>query len=396
MTTLAEALLSRAPRETSGGKSGNRFDYQRTWTICHMLALHASDADYVVVIEHHDDVLVLDSPVEPRRVDFYQIKTKSTGTWTRAALTKPKERKKTTKNDGLTTTPSLQTREPSSFLGKLADHRTRFGDMVGSLNFVSNARFKVVLSTTPKSEDRESISLTDLEPKELAKVVTSIKGELGDDAKIQPERFFLSVHPMGPLGHQTYGTGALSEFLENWRPDVQFSVGALFRTLFDEVSRRAGNEWQPVSFDELCEKKGIAREQFTRFLELAMVRWDPERAREEAISQLAAEGVSYRECASLTSEWRTYDVRRMDRTNQLVQGLRERVTTITASSYRSHDWDSLRDLLSHIESKYESLYGTPDYPMTSKFLKGAIIYELKSLEAGRLPPADAKPEDEAP
>jgi hypothetical protein len=89
--SVAERLLSHRPRETSGAPAVNRFGYQRTWALCHLLSLHEQPGDYVLILEFHDDILVLDDVSDPKLIDFYQIKTLGKGHWTKAALVRASE-----------------------------------------------------------------------------------------------------------------------------------------------------------------------------------------------------------------------------------------------------------------------------------------------------------------
>jgi hypothetical protein len=84
--SLKDLIVQKKPRETSGPRSANRFDFQKSWALCRLLELHQSGQDYLIVFDYHDDVLVLDSATDPNRIDFYQIKTKQNGHWTRSAL----------------------------------------------------------------------------------------------------------------------------------------------------------------------------------------------------------------------------------------------------------------------------------------------------------------------
>ena len=114
---LAESLLQR-PRESSGSRSSNRFDFQKDWALCHLLQVHESGNDYVLVFEHHDDLIVLDCEMAPTLVDFFQVKTRDSGSWSVQTLL---HRTKGQKD------PSF------SILGKLYDNRLRFADRRGRL-----------------------------------------------------------------------------------------------------------------------------------------------------------------------------------------------------------------------------------------------------------------------
>lgn len=118
--------LVQEPREKSGSRSANRFSFQHSWALCHLLVLHAKPEDYVLLLDHHEDVVVLDSAIDPTRVRAFQVKTKDKGNWTIGALLK----RKTSKKKASIGLPSI--------LGKLYDAYQRFQSVDG-LHFVSNA-----------------------------------------------------------------------------------------------------------------------------------------------------------------------------------------------------------------------------------------------------------------
>jgi hypothetical protein len=74
---LKEKIINIKPREKSGSRTQNRFDYQIHWAIAELLELHNDKNNYLIVLEHHDDIIVFDSETEPKKVSFYQIKTNS-------------------------------------------------------------------------------------------------------------------------------------------------------------------------------------------------------------------------------------------------------------------------------------------------------------------------------
>ena len=54
--------------------------------MCLMLRLHEGPDDYCVLFDVHDDIVSLNHPTAPTSAKFYQVKTKTTGTWTAEAL----------------------------------------------------------------------------------------------------------------------------------------------------------------------------------------------------------------------------------------------------------------------------------------------------------------------
>ena len=158
--TFATALLTHRPRESSGSSTANRFAYQRTWALCHLLELHERPDDYMLVMEFHDDVIVLDSATCPTAADFFQLKTLADKTWRLTSLLNPSTKKTKKKGKSASNSvPSKQT-EPasvSSILGKLVEHTVRFGlQYVRTMNLVSNAKFDLEVAS---KLSRSSVSL---------------------------------------------------------------------------------------------------------------------------------------------------------------------------------------------------------------------------------------------
>ena len=75
MSSFQETLLE-TPRENAGSRSSNRFDFQKNWAICKLLELHQNNEDYVLILDLHEDVIILDSSNNPKCADFFQVKTK--------------------------------------------------------------------------------------------------------------------------------------------------------------------------------------------------------------------------------------------------------------------------------------------------------------------------------
>jgi hypothetical protein len=84
---LKTRLIQIAPRDRSGATASDRFIYQQTWALCHLLLLHEANSDYVITFDHHEDVSVLDSETDPKQISGFQITT-SKGNWTVKALLK--------------------------------------------------------------------------------------------------------------------------------------------------------------------------------------------------------------------------------------------------------------------------------------------------------------------
>src|SRR6185295_19219486 len=62
---LKDAILLIPPREQSGSEMADRVAYQIDWVLSKIIELHRTDDDYLIVLEHQDDVILLDSEASP-------------------------------------------------------------------------------------------------------------------------------------------------------------------------------------------------------------------------------------------------------------------------------------------------------------------------------------------
>ena len=135
---LKNRLIQTPPRDLSGSTASGRFSYQQTWALCHLMELHNSGNDYVVIFDHHEDVTTLDSEDQPTRINGYQVKTKDNGNFTVPALLKQE------------TSSSTSANSLPSILGKLYDLKVRFPTEVDLLAIVSNTSVSVRLKSDGK------------------------------------------------------------------------------------------------------------------------------------------------------------------------------------------------------------------------------------------------------
>lgn len=57
MNNAINKLRTTVPREIAGARSGARYAYQAHWALCHLLELHNQAEDYILCLEHHDDII---------------------------------------------------------------------------------------------------------------------------------------------------------------------------------------------------------------------------------------------------------------------------------------------------------------------------------------------------
>lgn len=48
----------------------NRFDYQKDWALYKVLEFQLENGNYVIVLDFHDDILILDLDISPDKIGF--------------------------------------------------------------------------------------------------------------------------------------------------------------------------------------------------------------------------------------------------------------------------------------------------------------------------------------
>lgn len=359
---LKRVISSNKPRENSGSRSSNRFDYQKDWAITKLIELHKSKEDYLLVMDYFDDVVVFDSSESPRNVSFFQVKTRGSN-WT---INRMLERKRG--KDG----PLL------SIVGKMYECKMQFPSHTLSLNFVTNAKFNVELKGKEKGADKETICFNDINDKELANIVKQIREEhlLDDDPEFLEITFYrkdnLSIND-----RETYVTGKLSRFLEELNPEGKFKISLVYKSLFDEVKRKNNYEGEIKDFESLAKHKGISKSYFSSIVSEFTKDDKVEKAWQMIQMQLNSEKVSMLEVMELSNAWDTYHLERMDLTNLRLQELKNSVSKIV-KKYGSETFELF--YTEFVSPVYEIFKKENKEELYSKhYIKAVIISEYFKL-----------------
>lgn len=356
--TIQEKLIDNKPRETSGARSANRFDYQKDWALCKALELQLEKDNYVIVLDFHDDILILDSDISPDKIGFYQIKSKKSGVWTRAALVQHETDK-------------------MSILGKLLYNYTVFGDFDITLNLVSNATFDMKLADKSKSTEKVSISLEELEDKEKVNLFKKIEDELSINLKDKANLTYLRVTELGASGHDTYTKGKLVEFFskyENGKYDV--NANAAYGILFSEFKKKNDYEWNVDSFDEVLKYKAVTRKDFEKLINLLIKSSKQYTEWKDVEQELSLSGIGLKEITRIKKKWVDYELQRLDASNETVQELQNDICQLI----NDEDDASCIKMMYSIFKKYSLNKGYPYkfIGIDEAYVKAAILSELKS------------------
>ncbi|MDP1422117.1 DUF4297 domain-containing protein [Peribacillus simplex] len=251
--TIMDKLVSVRPPENSGSRSSNRFTYQKDWALMKALELYEEQSDFLLVLDYHDDILILDSEYTPEKASFYQIKTRTNGSWTLPSLLKQDKGEQKLLN---------------SKLGKLYNNKLNFPENTLSLNFVSNTTYNIKLGNNKNAKDSglSIISLNHICSKEKEKVLTAIKKEF---AKEDCNEIFnitnLIVTPLSLGDHKSHALGIVNNFLIK-NDYEKVNTDLFYKALYGEIDIKNDYEYSLQTVTELLEKKSVGGSTITKIL----------------------------------------------------------------------------------------------------------------------------------
>ena len=229
---LAKTLIS-VPQTERGGEIAQRgFDFQACWAISHMLEYELEGKEYVFVFEYHDDVLILDSEIDPKRAIFAQVKTNEKP-WTLPKLINSTQKK------------------PISFIGKLFEHKHKFDDSEVELMFVSNAYFSF--------DERNKFKAHELSQELRDSVLDKVSKQLGGRSTLELSKLTFLTSDLSLEGHSSHLRGKICDFFDSYfEDDYDINPTSFAKTLESACRDRAKVRSSDIKdFDELIKKKGF-------------------------------------------------------------------------------------------------------------------------------------------
>ncbi len=252
--TIYDDLLNIPQRENAGSLVPNRYQYQYHWSLIKMLDLYDTQEDFAMFFEFGDDILIIDSVINPSSLNFYQIKTKkqkNTFYWKLSDLT----------DTGTKKNPKI------SYLSKLIDNYARYKyDNVKSIKFVSNLPFKFSKQDVLTEQE---CTLGELTEQEFDKVKTNIcnicqKSNCQSDCK---NIIYFSCTGI-PIEHfREMCVGRLNSFLNKKFPNSKISPNALYEVLLKDIEIKSMNKRDYKTKEELIQSKCISKEQINKQLQ---------------------------------------------------------------------------------------------------------------------------------
>lgn len=377
--SFSHLLVSKPPREVSGARSGNRFNFQYSWALCLLLKLHANPDDYCVLFDFHDDVVVLDDSTNPTLADFYQVKTETSKNWTPTSLTSQKKGK---------------TGPLPSNLGKLYEHYLTFPQNVRTLTFIGCARFKMSLATEPPSINRERFSFADLHDDEKAEIEGKLKAELNQTSALAGLSLtHFENTPLSAADHETHAQGAVCKFLDQ-QPDRSIPAVPFYQSIRSEVQRRSTKESHASTFLELRTSRGLTRNDVQVMIDSVTSHTQREDLLESIRTQLSTEQFDPRRSHEITRGVRSYLAQRHDQTNFVLTNAAKRVAKELAKYTPPEDQSCpLTSVIATLKAVVAKEFTLLTERYTEPFLHAIF---LVTFYEQTLPKADSQSAEEGP
>lgn len=364
MNKKSNKLYTLLPREVGGSQAAQGLDFQRDWSICKLLELHSSGKDYVIICEHHDDVLVLDSDDESSMIEFYQVKKKKGGKpYTIHDLIKKIDKKKN---------------EKSSILSKLYTNKILFEDKTKSLNLVSNAALSC---SDVEISAQGSICVDNLSESDISRIREHLKlaHNLTEDPDFRKITYYIQTQ-LSPEDPLPYLKGKIIDFLGNINPEKKYApsaIQAMYTALFGEIKRRGTHQSSYGSFEEFKEKKGISKKSFQKMVSDMGTTKDYDTFWISIENRLNSEDEKYTVITKLKKDWIVYQINLMDPTNFTHQALCDIIKELYIKFLKEHGAvDKITSYTSWILGKFSEIKFEKKSLFSDSYIKAVAIAQL--------------------
>lgn len=250
--TLLE-LTEQIPDDKSGSRAENRFGYQINWAFKRLLEFEELERDYMIIMDYHEDVIVLDSSSKVENIDFYQIKSKRMDYWLLSQLTEGGE---PANEDG---TNKL------SILGKLLKNSKKFSK-ARYFFFVTDTFFSPNI-IQPGAKDSSRLSLSSFNDGNQKTTKEAVRKQLKDVPEDVWDRVYFLQKQLSVENYRNELVGAISRFFEKKLPDVDIKASTFYDAVIGELDEKQRYEDFVTETDVLTTRKSFKHEDFKRYLD---------------------------------------------------------------------------------------------------------------------------------
>jgi hypothetical protein len=288
--SLIDQILTNKPRETSGSKTSRKYTFQKDLSLFLLIEMHEKSNNYAILFDFHDDLIILDSDINPENIDFYQIKSNDRSTWTINSLI-------------------IREKDKLSILGRLYFNKLSFPDNTRSLNFISNSSFKFE-RLKDGSDSKSKSKITGIEMNDID--ITLCNSRIKEEHSLNKNPVFenittFHVSSLSNKDSSSHCIGALSKLLNNLNPMNKVNSVLAYNQIFNEINKKTNFDVAEVKFSELkdlIELKGITKNQFDEIIKSAGLYKSTEEEWNDLKSTLEYLRVGYAEILKYRNAWR--------------------------------------------------------------------------------------------
>ena len=242
----------------TGSRSFNRFEMQISQTL-HMAIELYNSLNYLLILDHYDDITLFDLDAEPLAVSYYQLKT----------------------SDG---TITIDSAIKENCISKLYAQLNRpEGWLVKELGLITNVplevKYKIVGENERKLDRIENLKTERTPFLNLNPVVQErIRADLAEKFGITPDEVDLSKFAhlrttLSVTSHRDLAEKEMSDFLYDKYPRITVeTVKGIYAAMIELLSRRQSYETIPedAGLEVVWKHKGVTRDDFNRVINQAI------------------------------------------------------------------------------------------------------------------------------
>lgn len=334
---LAEKLLSVPVRENAGARSSNRFTFQQVWAFDYMLKVIDSDMDFVLFMEFHDDVIVLNRLEDEEYIEFFQIKTDA--------------------KDSRYITTSFITQngkkypEKMSIIQKMIDEFVKFEDDTRGIHLVSNKNYdfgKFIDNTETKN--RATIVLNEINHTNINKIKADMCKACSKIGNCNDECLSIIYFDVADLDLVSYDDTVMGRMIKKLDemdiPSTLERTRSIYNTILGEIRRINNVEKSARNVEELMKSKAISKADFLKWISKLKLEMPDDLWNQIQLS-LISDGLKPLEVNKIYKEWKKYQIDRMNIEALGLQDLGKKIKKIMEEK----DFDNCSDWIEYIYNK---------------------------------------------
>ena len=353
--SIINKILTVPQRENAGSRTSNRFNYQQVWAFNHMLELLKQDRNFILFMEFHDDIIILEGSIENEMIDFYQIKTN------------------TTKSRFITT--SFMTKDGKkypnemSIMQKMIDNYSKFSTEAQSLHLVSNKFFDYgILRNNDDSTSRTVVKLNELQDDKLRIITNDMCKACSFDSSLCNNActniIYFDVSYQDLINYEETVMGQFVNQLFNMGIESTVSqTKTLFYTIMGEIKRINNCETRPCNIQDLKKHKSITSDCFKEWIN--QLKYESKEGSWDTIrSYLLNDGVTSFTVNKIGRNWKKCQIDLMNIEDVTLQDIRNEAKELCRNTEFSNAKDAIFFIYDELRKRKDIVAYSQEYIYT--------------------------------